>query len=86
MNIVPLSNATRVMGKDQPEFQPLPICDTVLENGQPCMLSMWMPTSEELALLNAGYAVTLGILGVSHPPVLLFVQGSEDDTNVKEAD
>jgi hypothetical protein len=33
------------------------------------MLSRWEPTPDELALLNAGGAVELMVIGAVHPPV-----------------
>lgn len=33
--------------------------------------SFWKPTAEELAVLNAGGAVTLEVCGLSHPPVMI---------------
>lgn len=37
----------------------------------PAMLSRWEPTPDELAMLNAGGAVELLVLGQGHPPVSL---------------
>lgn len=70
---VDLSNATRTLAKDQPEYMPLDIVDSVAD-GVPQMDSVWAPTPEELALLNDGGLVTLSILGTQHPPVFVAVQ------------
>lgn len=42
-------------------------------NGQPALVSYWVPTPEEIAALAAGAKVALWILGESHPPVALEV-------------
>ncbi len=44
----------------------------------PHMFSLWHPTAEELALLNAGGGIVLGVLGSSHPPVHLEVVPREE--------
>lgn len=38
------------------------------------MCSYWKPTPQELAALNAGYSVKLGISGNSHPVVFIGVE------------
>lgn len=49
----------------------LPIRDEM--NGDvPCMVSAWEPTPAELAALNAGAKVMLRVVGVGHPPVMLY--------------
>lgn len=48
----------------------LPIRDTVIE-GNRFMVSAWLPTAEDLAALNAGAAVYLGINGVVHPVIFM---------------
>lgn len=50
----------------------LPIRIEVTTAG-PLLRSAWLPTPEELARLNAGAPVLLGILGGMHPPVSLDV-------------
>jgi hypothetical protein len=51
------------------------------------MTSAWVPTSEELAALNAGKPVLLTVYGSSHPPVMLRVetQASPEDKVVTKA-
>ena len=39
------------------------------------VVSYWMPTAAELQLLNAGQAVRLSVLGRTHPPLALGVDG-----------
>jgi hypothetical protein len=43
--------------------------------GQPVMLSRWVPTPVELRMLNAGGSVELMIVGQVHPPVSLVARG-----------
>lgn len=40
---------------------------------QPTLQSAWLPTPDELALLNAGHAVLLTVFGSLHPPVAIGV-------------
>jgi len=70
---VSLTNATRTLAEDQPEYFPLDIVDSEM-SGVSQMDSVWAPTNEELALLKAGGLVTLSILGTQHPPVFISVQ------------
>lgn len=46
-------------------------------DGTPAVASYWMPTADELARLNAGKAVAMVVLGRTHPPVFLAVDGDE---------
>lgn len=64
---------TRAMGKDQPEYRTLYIRDERTDDGN-VMVSAWEPTKEQLDALNAGGKVMLGICGVSHPPIKLWVE------------
>jgi hypothetical protein len=41
----------------------------------PGVVSYWQPTPEQLALLNAGKPVWLSILGATHPPLAIGVEG-----------
>lgn len=51
----------------------LPVTRTTL-NGIPSVKSYWKPDADELALLNAGYHVTLYVAGKDMPPVALGVE------------
>lgn len=51
----------------------LPVTRGTLD-GIPAIVSYWLPSPEELAALNRGYAVALHVLGVAHPPVALSVE------------
>lgn len=42
---------------------------------QQAVASFWMPTPAELALMNQGRAVRLLVLGTTHPPLQLGVDG-----------
>jgi hypothetical protein len=43
-------------------------------DGMPAVVSFWKPTSEELALLNAGGSVALWVIGETMPPVSIAVE------------
>lgn len=51
----------------------LPIRDEMHAPGLPCMVSAWIPTPEEIALLQAGAPAYLYVIGSAHPPVSLIV-------------
>lgn len=51
----------------------LPVTRTEWD-GAPAVVSFWKPTAEELAMLNAGGAVQLWIVGHTMPPVALAVE------------
>lgn len=42
-------------------------------DGIPVVVSYWKPTAQELADLNAGQHIALSVIGVTMPPVALFV-------------
>ncbi|WAJ29316.1 hypothetical protein [Antarcticirhabdus aurantiaca] len=80
MDITMIDGCTRIIGASQ-GYLGLPLRDEVLTcavngPGTPAMVSAWRPTPEELALLNAGEPVLLRVLGVGHPPVMLWVEGA----------
>lgn len=72
-----IANATRVLAENQDQYYALAIRDEQV-NGLNQMTSVWEPTPEELAMLNAGGAVRLTILGSGHPPVMLSAQPAPD--------
>lgn len=39
------------------------------------VVSYWQPTAAQIALLNAGRPVWLSVMGMTHPPVMLGVDG-----------
>ena len=54
----------------------LPITRVIFADaGQHAVASYWMPTAAELALLNAGKAVRLSVVGRTHPPLYVGVDG-----------
>ena len=65
---------TREIGKSQ-GFIGLPLRDATINTTnlgqQPCMVTAWEPTPDELEAIANGGLVYLTILGTAHPPVLL---------------
>lgn len=53
----------------------LPITRLQYADGERAVASYWMPTPTELALLNAGRAVRLSVMGDTHPPLYIGVDG-----------
>lgn len=75
MLIQMIEGCTRVIGKAQ-GYMGLPLKDSKIDcpisgPGTPIMTSSWMPTPEELVVLNAGAPVYVTIYGTSHPPILV---------------
>jgi hypothetical protein len=68
-----------IPGEGQPQFVGLPVMAEVRE-GIPYMTSLWRPSPEELAILNAGGFVNLTLQVHQHPPVVLFAQNSDGTT------
>ena len=77
MQALPLTNVTRVLAVDQPEYEPLQICDMPMLGGGNAMVSVWRPTEEERQQLINGGEIQLFILGTVHPPVMLVVTGGQ---------
>ena len=73
MQLLRISNATRVLAETQDEYYALAIKDEEIE-GVNHMTSVWEPTPKELADLANGGAVRLTILGTGHPPIHLTTQ------------
>lgn len=80
MNPCRLTNATRSLGaptnwnpETDGECGSLDIADTPFGDGGNAMISLWEPTPDELAALNAGAKVNLQVIGLAHPPVALWV-------------
>jgi len=57
------------------ECNALPITRITYACGTPAVASYWQPTPAELALLNEGHTVRLAVLGTTHPPLMLGVDG-----------
>lgn len=77
MMIKMIAGVTRVLGKSQ-GYLGLPIRDEVMETQEagavPCMVSAWEPTPDEITHIAAGGTVYLRVLGVGHPPVLIWAE------------
>ena len=80
MQAMPLSNATRTLATDQPEYGSLDVLDIKTQLGN-AMVSVWRPTEQERQQLINGGELQLSVLGTVHPPVELVVTGGE--TNVR---
>lgn len=77
MQIGRIEGATRVLGKSQ-GYMGLPVRDEVIActvngAGQPCMVTAWLPTPDEISAIVAGAPVHVRILGTAHPPILVEV-------------
>jgi hypothetical protein len=72
MNIGHIEGCTRTIGEGQ-GYRGLPLRDIVTNctvGGEvPAMQSLWFPSPEEMAALQAGAGVVLTVLGTVHPPV-----------------
>lgn len=77
-------NVTRVLGEAQ-GYAPLPVEDAVVnmmhadgsQGDTPVMFTVWHPTPKELAALQSGGHIVLGIVGTMHPPVMVYVANME---------
>lgn len=55
----------------------LPI-QVVEDRGYPVMRSFWRPSPADIEMLKNGAHVCLGIVGDSHPPVMVYVERCEE--------
>lgn len=62
-------------GMTPEQCAPLPITRVLYSDQTPAVVSFWQPSAEQLALLNAGKPVWLSILGRTHPPPAIGVEG-----------
>lgn len=63
-------------GASADECRPLPITRVLYQpSNMPAVVSYWQPTPEQLALLNAGRPVWLSVMGSTHPPMAIGVEG-----------
>ena len=66
-------------GMTPDQCQPLPITRLIYDQaggeGIPACVSFWQPTPAQLALLLQGRPVWLSVLGTTHPPLCLGVEG-----------
>lgn len=65
-------------GMDNGQCRPLAITRVQYSCGTPGVISFWQPSPEQLARLNAGKPVALSVLGRTHPPVSLHVDGDPE--------
>lgn len=79
VQVARILGCTRELGKAQ-GFIGLPIRDAISNSGLPVMQSVWTPSPDELAALNAGANVLLEVIGTAHPPVMLSVGETPSDT------
>ena len=79
MEIRTIKGHTVIAALDQTAvYQPLPIRHSMLNEGRTVKLeTAWMPTTEELYLLQLGQPIIVSILKAasdpSHPPIMLSV-------------
>lgn len=84
MQIGRIEGATRVIGLRQ-GYLGLPLRDEVINCSvggpdTPRMVTAWLPTPAEIAAIVAGAAIHVGIIGTSHPPIMVMV-GPVPDTD-----
>lgn len=79
MQVARILGCTRELGKAQ-GYIGLPIRDAITPEGVPVMQSVWTPSPDELAALNAGANVLLEVVGKGHPPVMLSVGDAPSDS------
>lgn len=77
MEIGRIAGCTRVLGKSQ-GYLGLPIRDELMDDSvtgpnTPVMVTAWFPTPDELTAINSGAPIYLRLVGISHPPVFMFV-------------
>lgn len=61
------------------ECTPLAITRVQYADGLPGVWSYWRPTDEERAAIASGALVRLGVLGMTHPPMHLGVDGVSNE-------
>lgn len=62
-------------GMTTDECVALPVTRVRFPDGLPGVMSFWMPTPIELALLNSGKPVRFTIVGSTHAPIMIGVDG-----------
>lgn len=85
MRPVRIPGFTRELAKGQPEYLNLCIRDEMVLIEGPAgvpiecnaMTSLWEPTPQQLAILNAGGKIAMRILGERHPPVSLWAEPAQ---------
>jgi len=77
MKPIEFKEQTHLMGKEQPEFEVLPVCITkaMPEQGYPGeIISAWELSDEDLELIKTTKVVYLRVQGSAQPPVFLEVK------------
>lgn len=64
-------------GQTVEQCRPLAITRAKYEDGTPVVQSFWRPSDAERAALAAGASVCLQIVGLTHPPLWVGVDGVE---------
>ena len=72
-----IEGCTRILGKSQ-GYLGLPLRDEFINSRvtgslTPIMVSAWLPTPDELALLNRGASIHVKLVGLAHPPIIVEV-------------
>ena len=62
-------------GMPAEECEALPVTAIKFVDGTLAMVSFWKPSEDELALLSQGAHVRLIVLGTTHPPLSVSVDG-----------
>lgn len=57
------------------ECRALPITRVVFAGGDQACVSFWRPTAAELQLLRQGHPLRLCVMGTTHPPLSVGVDG-----------
>jgi hypothetical protein len=77
MMIKMIAGMTRTLGKAQ-GYLGLPVRDETIMSPEvgnvPAMVSAWEPAPDEIAAIAAGGTVYLRVLGVAHPPVMIWAE------------
>jgi len=77
MLIKMVKGCTRIVGKAQ-GYLGLPLRDEEINSTVggvvPSMVTAWEPTPDELTAIASGGTVYLRVLGIQHPPVMLWVE------------
>ncbi len=75
--LVPMGSDAKLVGQSCADLH---VRTDQLEDGSPCLLTVWEPTPAETKRLQQGAKVHLWILGTTTPPVMLSV-GDVPDIN-----
>lgn len=57
------------------QCRPLAITRHTYDDGTPAVMSFWQPSDAERAAISAGKPVYIHVLGRTHPPVFIGVDG-----------